>query len=380
MEPGAQPVAIDRTTLTPVVRRAIGRATAEVAAWDVRPLGGAANPVTGTLRRVRGTAHDGGAPVPWSVVLKECNDPGQDEHHDPRSQDYWKREFLVYASGLLEDLPPGVRAPRCYGTQEHADRTAWLWLEDVTDAHAGPWPVERYALAARHAGQFNGAYLAGRPIPDRPWLSIGIARSFFEWLGPQLERVGEFRDHPLVRREWPDPALLDRSLRLWREREAFYAALARLPRTLAHLDLARCNLFAARGPDGADETVAIDWAFTGTAAVGEELAALACASAFLLREHADRVRELGETCFEGYLTGLRDAGWRDDARLARLGYAAGLIRYAGTITPSAIGDPAVMAWLEGAWGPYPATVDRWMGARRYILDLADEARQLMPSL
>jgi hypothetical protein len=114
--------------------------------------------------------------------------------------------------------------------------------------------------------------------------------------------------------------------------------------------------------------------------VGEELAALACASAFLLREHADRVRELGETCFEGYLTGLRDAGWRDDARLARLGYAAGLIRYAGTITPSAIGDPAVMAWLEGAWGPYPATVDRWMGARRYILDLADEARQLMPSL
>jgi hypothetical protein len=67
-------------------------------------------------------------------------------------------------------------------------------------------------------------------------------------------------------------------------------------------------------------------------------------------------------------------------RIARLGYAAGLIRYAGTVTPQAIDDPAVMAWLEGAWGPFPETIDRWVVTRRYILELADRARELVRAL
>jgi len=30
------------------------------------------------------------------------------------------------------------------------------------------WPLERYGLAARHLGQFNGRYLTGTPLPQHP--------------------------------------------------------------------------------------------------------------------------------------------------------------------------------------------------------------------
>jgi hypothetical protein len=371
---------IDPVALRVPVRRALGTGAAEVLDWDVQTLGNVENNVAGGLYRVRGTASTEGPPVAWSLVLKACRDPGEEQHHDVRAANFWKREFLAYGSGLLDNLPPGVRAPRYYGAQEGVDGSAWLWLEDLTESYGVPWPLERYALAARHAGQFNGAYLAGRPIPDLPWLSVGVGTWPFELLGPQLERVHALRDHPLIHREWPDPAVLDRSIRLWREREALYRALARLPRTLCHLDFFRLNLFAVRSPNGADETVGVDWAFLGTAAVGEELAPLVGASVIMADEHADRVPDLGETCFAGYLEGLRDAGWSGDDRLARLGYAAGMIRFGGTWTPLLLDNPAEIAAIERAWGPFGAFIDRWAAVRPYVLDLADEARELMTLL
>jgi hypothetical protein len=314
------------------------------------------------------------------MVLKVCRDPGAEHHRNARAPNFWKREFLAYSSGLLDNLPPGVRAPRCYGAEERANGSARLWLEDLTDSYGAPWPLERYALAARHAGQFNGAYLAGRPIPDLPWLSVDAGIWFFELLGPQLERVHGHRDHPIIRREWPEAAVLDRCIRLWREREAFCRALARLPRTLCHMDFFRLNLLAVRSRSGADETVGVDWAFLGTAPVGDELAPLVGSSAIHAGEHVDHVRDLGETCFAGYLAGLRDAGWSGDARLARLGYAAGTIRYVGTFIPLVIDNPAAIARIERAWGPFGEFVERWAAVRLYALDLADEARELMAHL
>jgi len=370
---------LDQATLTPVVRRARGSDTVEVQAWVVKSLGEAHNQGTGGLYRVDGTGSDGGNPVRWSLVLKACRNPGTVNSEAAHANNYWKREFLTYTSGLLDDLPQGVRAPRCFGTEERPDGTAWLWLEDLTDSYGGPWPLGRYVLAARHAGQSNGAYLCGRRLPAVPWLGACAARSSVERYGPPLERLDEFRDHPLVRRQFPDVAMADRTVRLWRERELFLAAIARLPQTLCHLDLYKPNLFSVLGPEACEETVAVDWAFLGTAAVGEELAPLVCASVMLADADPDRVRELGETCFEGYLAGLRDAGWVSDARLARLGYAAGTIRY-GLVPIAIVGamDPEVVARLERVWRlPYEEIVDRTVVVQRYTLDLADEARSLM---
>jgi hypothetical protein len=371
---------ITRATLTPVVRRALGSTDLELDAWQAQTLG---TTMSGSgLYRVHGTASDQGRPAPWSLVLKVCRDPGGAQHADPRSKSYWKREALAYGAGLLAQLPLGVRAPRCFGVDEQPEGGAWLWIEELADAYGVPWPLARYGLAARHAGQLNGAYLADRPLPAVPWLSAGGARSDVEWLGAFIERLPEFADHPLVRHQWPDAGTADRIARLWRERENFFAVLVRLPQALCHLDLYRGNLFAVRDPQGRDETVAVDWAFLGTAAVGEELAPLVCASVAFGDADPERVRELGALAFDGYVAGLRDAGWTGDARLARLGYAAGTIRYGvAAIALFAVLHPEVAARAERTWGrPIEDIVERFGAVQRYTLDLADEVRQLMPSL
>jgi hypothetical protein len=103
-------------------------------------------------------------------------------HHPPR-------ERLAFTSGLLADLP-GLGAPRCFGAEERADGATWLWLEDVPEAGPSRWPVARYATAARHVGEMNGAYLAGRPLPDHPWLSGGYVPYLLGWRADQVDDVG----------------------------------------------------------------------------------------------------------------------------------------------------------------------------------------------
>src|SRR5439155_24145494 len=87
----------------------------------------------------------------------------------------WDREGEAYGSGMLDTLPRGLAAPRCFGV-EGRDGTLWIWLEHVAD-DAAQWGVERYALAARHRGRRGGEYLGGRPLPTSQGLSRGWVRA-----------------------------------------------------------------------------------------------------------------------------------------------------------------------------------------------------------
>src|SRR5262249_9796263 len=152
----------------------------------------------------------------------------------------WKRELLLYRSGLLDDLPAHLRAPRCYDADDPADGVVWLWLEHVREDGEHAWPLERWALAARHLGQLNGAFLVGRPLPGFPWLGGQRLRS---WLGRHTSLVTLIAvapDNPVVRHWWPRP-VVDGILRLWEEREAFCTALETLPQTFGHGDAIRRN-------------------------------------------------------------------------------------------------------------------------------------------
>jgi hypothetical protein len=324
-DPEAQRLAaVDRATLTPLVRQALGREQAEVTGWACAPIYGGAG-AGGSIYRFSGTARDRREEdLPWSLILKAIHAIPQ--RRSPSAFNYWRREPEAYRSGLLYDLPGGMTAPRCYGVVEYADDACWLWLEEVEDRF-GAWPIEQYGVVARHLGQLNGAYLAGRPLPEAPWLSQKWMRSYIEPAAPIFDRLRGSLDHPLIRRLLPGDAA-DDLLACWENRERYLSAPERLPRTFCHLDAFRRNLFARQGPDGREETVAVDWSYSGIGAIGEDLVPLVGATLAFGEVGASQAQALDQIVFEGYLQGLHEAGWRGDPALARLGYLAGLrIRY-----------------------------------------------------
>jgi hypothetical protein len=310
--------AIDGATLTPLVQTALGSQSVEVIDWECEQLHGGAGIGT-AIYRLAGQGRDQGQAAPWSLILKTLQP--QDPEDDPSCWNYYKREADAYRSGWLDELPGGLAAPRSFGVVEHPDGTCWIWLEDVGDETGARWPLEQYGLVARHLGQFNGAYLAGLSPPDWPWLSSGWLRQVIETSAPAIPLLRDSLGHPVIRRWFPDDAS-DGYFCLWAEREVYLDALDRLPQTLCHLDIFRRNLFARRTADGDYESVAIDWAFAGKGALGEELVPLILGSVMFFEVGLDQAQALEEIAFESYLKGLRDAGWRGDPRQVRLGYAA----------------------------------------------------------
>jgi hypothetical protein len=181
------------------------------------------------------------------------------------------------------------------------DGTTWLWLEDVAGEADAAWPVSRYGLAAYHLGLFNGSYSGNTALPNHPWLSRNWLRGWIEEAAPFIDALAEHRDHPNVVQMYD----VDHILGLWRDRHRRLDYLENLPQTLCHLDAYRGNLFSRRDPSGQEQTVAIDWAFAGHAAFGEELASLVAASVALGHVEPERMRSLRQQYSRGIWTASR---------------------------------------------------------------------------
>lgn len=213
-----------------VVRAALGASDATVVRWELAPLfeGSGTHAVNSSLYRLSGAARVGTVEQPWRLVLKVVAPvAGQD---DPAHMFYGKREMLLYRSGALDTLPAGLGAPRCYGCDEQADTTVWLWLEHIREDGERAWPIAGWALAARHLGQFNGAFLDGRPLPRAPWLSGRRLRTWLERHGQLVAQIEAAPLNPSLRQWWPRSVVAG-ILRLWEERHAFCDALERMPQT-----------------------------------------------------------------------------------------------------------------------------------------------------
>ena len=366
--------------LQEAVRAALGEPGAVLGAWDAAAGKGGPAPLEGarSLFLLRGLARVGAAERPWRVVLKVL--ARRSGHDDPAHIDYWKREALLYGSGLLDALPAGPRAPRWYGGDEPADGIAWLWLEHVEDS-GGVWSPARWRSAARELGRFNGAYLAGRPLPATPWLGGRRLRSWVERHRPLVARIATAPDNPDVRHWWPR-SVVDAILRLWGERDVLCAALERLPHTFCHGDAIRRNLLTRRCVDGSDEMAAIDWEYAGRYAAGEEVGqTLSVAAAFFDVEPAD-LPALDELLFAGYIAGLRDAGWQGDTRSVRLAYAAhAALRNAfNAVGASVPADEQRAAALRTYGHTWEELAERRAQVRPFLLNRAAEARSLMAAL
>jgi hypothetical protein len=368
---------INQTTLAPLVQSALGSETVEVVNWEFEQLHGGIAAGT-AIYRFSGQGRDQGQTIPWSLILKILRSEGGSA--DASAWDYYKREVSAYQSGWLADLPGGLAAPRSLGVTDHPDGTFWMWLEEVAEEIGSQWPLEHYGVVARHLGHFNGAYLVDRPLPGWPWLSSDWVRHYVEQSAPAIEPLRDALASPWGRRWLPEEDS-DQFFRLWAERGLYLDALDRLPQTICHLDIFRRNLFARKTVDGDDQTVVIDWAFVGRGPIGADLNPLVWMSIALGGVGLDKLHELEEIVFEGYLEGLREAGWRGDPQGVRLGYTAAVVRF---LFPeigrwlALILDESLHAGMEQSTGmPIGQIFDSVALMRPSLFGQLDKARELM---
>ena len=140
---------IDQGLLTPIVRAALDRPSAEVVSWRREPIGYVRVwQGSGGVERVAGVARDGAHELAWSCVRKVVRAPGASEGAsglagsiESAAPGYWRREGELFRSGLLDALPADVAAPRCYGVAERGDEL-WLWLEEVAETGGAGWTLD----------------------------------------------------------------------------------------------------------------------------------------------------------------------------------------------------------------------------------------------
>ena len=368
------PPELDRDTVKRVASAALARPI-EAVEWQLTPLSYVVyNPVSLALFRVSGTATTGSSTLPWSCVLKICraHDPEQlsrlSETDRERVLDAlrWDRECEVYASRLLEWLPTGVAAPRCYGVdREHG--LARIWLEDVAETESD-WTVARYGLAARHLGRFNGTFL-GQPELPQDWLSRDWIRKWSAYFARSARAILDDE------RIWAVPAVAEHFATgtraelsdLLTARDRWFDALDRLPTTLSHLDAFRANMLsraAAAGP----ETVLLDWAFVGYAPLTADIATLVTASIFYHGEQL-AAEDVENAALDGYANGLIDAGHDITSdEITRAYVLNSVVRWTFILGPlGAAGQPDREAAVSRAIRrPYPEVVRSLAERSRYL--------------
>jgi hypothetical protein len=365
------PLEVDQAALSTVVRKAVGSDAAELLTWRRRSIHAPFNQTTGGVHRLSGDARVEGDVVRWSVILKVVRASDDASIGGSADAEDWMREALIYRSGILEAIP-GIRAPRCFGVDEVDGAAALLWLEDIHDHVGSGWTPALYRLGGRRLGEFNGAYFTGRALPAAPFLSRRWLRTLVEGFGEAWAQLPPLRHHPLVRRCWPD-GLVDRLLGLWQERDAFLEALERLPQTFCHLDAFPRNLLIDGRTEG---VVAVDWSFAGIGGVGTEISPMVPASVWFFQAEPREMEGLSEAVLDGYVEGLRAAGWRGDHRLVRFGYMAGAVLHYGLFPLGVLMlDERLRERFERALGhPVGEIADRWAETVSVLLQQADQAR------
>jgi hypothetical protein len=305
--------------LEPLVRCVLDDPAAELVDFRCVEMGGGYE-LGSSVYGLSGNALLEGRVTPWRLVLKVIIPmPG---HLEPGGAWYWKREVLAYQTGLVHQLPGKLTAPRCYALTEQPDGAIWLWLEYLEDQTGSSWPLETYHKTAYHLGLFNGAYLAGRPLPDYPWTPKDWLAQYIANAAPAMKIVQDEPDNPAVRQLF-NSSQRAVMLLFWDERDRLLALLDSMPQTFCHQDAFKGNLF-----DRGSLTVAVDWSYASAGPAGVELVPLVLASTAINGFPPDQMQQLEAAAFDGYSRGLVEAGFRPNLKEMRLAYCLSiLLRY-----------------------------------------------------
>ncbi|MBR8642179.1 hypothetical protein KEF29_29765 [Streptomyces tuirus] len=248
--------------------------------------------------------------------------------------------------------------------------------QDVAGTPARRWTPAQYRAAARRFGLAQGGLAVGHR--HGPW-GTGSLRAYLDgWAGrvdwALLEDDGAWR-HPLVA-QYFDATIRDYARRAHAERGEFVGWWEALPHTVCHNDAWCNNLFGAPETPGASAPVtAIDWSMAGYAPFGSDMGNLALD---LLRPAAD-FTTLDAATFEGYVTGLRESGSRNEPRMVRLGMVLTAVKWAWLV-PDVIARAADAFGTPAIHGEPPADTHNLFAERAAVLRRlaawADEARTL----
>jgi hypothetical protein len=367
--------------LNPVVSKVL-QASVQVNHWTTRPLTDYTHEVRlggAGVSRIGGTATTAaGVQRAWSVILKVLKSPAgmplpdgttvtQAMADDRQAFAYWRREAAAYESGLLAGLPRWLVAPACYGIDEKEDEL-WLWQAEAVDTAAWSWT--HYREAAYRLGQWQGQYATGeRALPAFGWLSRKWLR---QWVSLPLTRIVELLDRtdgwrmPVVEAHFTAKEIAA-VRRLWARRAQPLAHLARLPQVLCHLDAYRANFFWQ-----GDTLTLIDWEFAGLGALGEEMAAFVGGTLLLDHVPLDEAPYLEAVALDGYLAGLREAGWVGEADLVWQAYGCAIpLRYAllalATVCRTALQPEFGQHWLQRTGKPLDEILSQRADFVRFLL-------------
>ena len=298
--------------------------------WSIEPLTVDNSTATLGIYRISGSALNcTGESVDWSTVLKIL-----DAEKDSTGQ----REYLMASSAYLHSLSSGVRPALCYAATERNSSERWIWMEDLKNAVQPPWSSSTFLDVARDLGKFNGQSSLAPPTEE--WETTGLAAAM-ESLGIS-QRIANFEtaaSDAFISRMFgkSGAGAIQNVLSKYSQ---VVDGLAGISQIVAHGDFHAGNMFPIVSNGVHEQTVAIDWAYSGMAALGEDAGNL-IATAFrryafnmakldeigqqTRRYGIDMVRsdELGQQVFDQYLEALLSINPDADVEDARTGFLAG---------------------------------------------------------
>ncbi|MGM1047779.1 MAG: phosphotransferase [Bacillota bacterium] len=252
---------------------------------------------------------------PWSVIVKVIK-PDSVEKNYAEHHNYWRREALVFNSGILNELPDFIKVARCFLVEELPDETIWIWMEHIEGEYAGT--VEQFSFIARQLGRFNGAYITGdKALPRYDWLCKSWLKSWTtasRKYAPSVDTYVERLSNDDLRTTWAWYENLIRKLDIAIE------SLQRLPRVLAHQDLSQMNMLLVTSDNSTPQLLLIDWQFLSISGIGEDLGKMFGVNMSLGIIQPDHYDEFQTSLYNSYLEGLRTAGWQGDEKLVRYGF------------------------------------------------------------
>jgi hypothetical protein len=352
------------------------------------------NPNTAGIFRIFGVAECRDKQLRWSVILKIIHwvnfagtPLGNSYNTHPRDWNYWKREALVYSSGILDGLKDDLVPVKCYEVNEHDDGSFWLWLEDLQQISSKVDNADALLYSAHHIGQFGGISLTQNDRSYPAWLCNDFIAQWVQGtIAFDIEKTIVDRSiwqNELIKRAFPLP-VTDRFLQLIRDSKGLIRILQRQKQTLCHNDCDQPNLFTFLDYQNKSTTVAIDWALLSIGPVGADLGTQLGGNIFHLFVNPSKAYEYSSLAVDAYFCGLTEAGWKGDAKSVRFAcYATASLRYipyaAFMLRNLANHELNSLARIKSR-GSWHDTIRSWAEAIYQILHWSANARSLADAL